>query len=51
MGFLVGQATEVKAIKMAPFLGPKLKEAKWRVKSGMATQRAAPRIGAANREI
>jgi len=36
---------------MAPFLGPLLKEARWRVDSGMATQRAAPPTGTAKREM
>ncbi len=36
---------------MAPFLGPLLKEASWRVESGMATQRAAPPTGTAKREM
>jgi hypothetical protein len=36
---------------MAPFLGPLVKEAKWRVDSGMATQGAAPPAGTAKREI
>jgi hypothetical protein len=36
---------------MAPLLGPQLKEAKWKVKSGMAKRRADPAAGKATREI
>jgi hypothetical protein len=36
---------------MAPFLGPKLKEAKWKVESGMAMQRADPAARTATREM
>jgi hypothetical protein len=36
---------------MAPLLGPKLKEAKWKVKSGMAKQRANPATGKAKRDV
>jgi hypothetical protein len=36
---------------MAPLLGPKLKEAKWKVESGMAKQRANPATGKATREM
>jgi hypothetical protein len=39
------------AKKMAPLLGPQLKEAKWKVKSGMAKRRADPAAGKATREI
>ena len=37
--------------KMAPLLGPQLKEAKWKVESGMAKRRADPAAGKATREI
>ena len=36
---------------MAPLLGPLLKEAKWKVESGMAKRRADPAAGKAIREI
>jgi hypothetical protein len=37
--------------KMAPLLGPLVKEASWRVGSGMAMQSAAPPAGTATREM
>jgi hypothetical protein len=37
--------------KMAPLLGPQLKEAKWKVESGMAKRRAVPAAGKATREM
>jgi len=36
---------------MAPLLGPLVKEAKWKVESGMAMQRADPAAGTATREM
>jgi hypothetical protein len=36
---------------MAPLLGPLIKEASWRVGSGMAMQSAAPPAGTATREM
>jgi len=36
---------------MAPLLGPQLKEAKWKVESGMAKRRADPTAGKATREM
>jgi hypothetical protein len=36
---------------MAPLLGPQLKEAKWKVESGMAKRRADPAAGKATRDI
>jgi hypothetical protein len=39
------------AKKMAPLLGPLVKEASWRVGSGMAMQSAAPPAGTATREM
>lgn len=46
-----GRAGSDRREKMAPFLGPLLKEAKWKVKSGMAKRRADPAAGKATREM